>query len=440
MQIKRSLISSVTAFTLVLGILIIAAPGFAATREKVLHSFSSGGTDGITPHGGLIIDVTGNLYGVTYAGGDYNYGTVFQLTPGTKSTWTETVLYSFNYNNTDGVYPTSSLVFDAAGNLYGTTWAGGTDNTCSGGCGTVFELSPGTNGEWNETVLYSYQNNGTDGNRSLASVVLDKAGNLYGTTSQGGAYNAGTVFELTPGTNGTWRETVLYSFTNAADGAYPYAGLVFDKAGNLYGTTGGAGAGWGTVFELSRGANGTWTETVLDTFNGTDGATSFASLIFDKAGNLYGTTYQGGANNTCSGSYGCGTVFELTRSKSAWTEKVLHSFNNNGTDGFNPYANLIFDKAGNLYGTTSSGGAFNTCTGLYGCGAVFELVKGAKGNWTETVLHSFDYNGTDGFTPSEGGLVFDKAGNLYGVTYWGINAYLTDCSDSCGTAFEVTHK
>jgi uncharacterized protein YceK len=143
--------------------------------------------------------------------------------------------------------------------------------------------------------------------------------------------------------------------------------------------------------------------------------------------------------NTCA-SYGCGTVFELTNSKGTWTEKILHSFDKNGMDGFNPTANIIFDKAGNLYGTTSSGGAYNTCIGLSGCGTVFELTPGLKGKWTEKVLHSFDYNGKDGFAPSGGGLVFDKAGNLYGITGWGVNAYVTNCSESCGTVFQLTHK
>jgi uncharacterized repeat protein (TIGR03803 family) len=440
MRIKRSMILFGAAFAVFFGSLTTAGPLFAATTGKVLHSFSNSSTDGISPNGGLIIDMAGNLYGTTYEGGDHDYGTVFQLTPGANGTWTEAILYSFNYDGSDGFYPATSLTMDATGNLYGTTWAGGAYSTSSTGYGTVFELSPGINGTWTESVLYSFNNNGTDGNGPLASLILDKARNLYGTTYQGGAYNYGTVFKLSPGTNGTWTETVLYSFNSSGtDGAYPRASLIFDASGDLHGTTNGGGAyAWGTVYQLTPGTSGTWTEKVLYSFNGTNGGSPFGSLISDATGNLYGTTYQGGADRTCSGSSGCGTVFKLTRSKGTWTEKVLHSFNNNGSDGFNPYANLIFDKAGNLYGTTYQGGAYATCSGTYGCGTVFVLIKGLKGTWMEKVLHSFNDNGKDGFNPDYAGLIFDKAGKLYGMTFCGVNAHGTDCSESCGTVFQLT--
>ena len=258
--------------------------------------------------------------------------------------WNEKVLHSFNDNGQDGGTPEAGLIFDAAGNLYGTTLGGGTY-----GGGTVFELTPTAGGGWTEKVLYSFcsQPNCTDGAGPLAGLILDAAGNLYGTTSQGGDYQCpsgtytycGTVFELKPIAGGGWTEQVLHSFDGSGtDGTYPSAGLIFDAAGNLYGTTQVGGYyGGGTVFELTPTAGGAWTENVLFSFDGTGGAVPFAGLIFDGAGNLYGTTYEGG-------TYSNGTVFELTPTAGGgWTEQVLHGFGN-GTDGYYPHAGLIFDK------------------------------------------------------------------------------------------------
>jgi uncharacterized repeat protein (TIGR03803 family) len=389
---------------------------WAAAQERVLHNFAANGTDGYYPEAGLIVDAAGNLYGTTVAGGAYNSGTVFELTPAAGGGWTEKVLYSFSGNGTDGRAPYAGLIFDAAGNLYGTTQYGGTY-----GLGTVFELTPAGGGSWTEKVLYSFSGNGTDGATPEAGLIFDAAGNLYGTTYQGGTYGYGTVFELTPAGGGGWTEQVLHSFNNnGADGSLPAAGLIFDAAGNLYGTTsyGGTYFYYGTVFELTPAAGGGWTEQVLHSFNnnGTDGITPLsAGLIFDAAGNLYGTTFAGG-------TYGYGTVFELTPAGGgSWTEKVLHNFGN-GTDGAGPLAGLIFDAAGNLYGTTGGGSS-------YGDGTVFELTPTAGGGWTEKVLHSFG-NGTDGIFP-RADLIMDAAGNLYGTTYQG-GTY------GYGTVFEFT--
>ena len=276
-------------------------------------------------------------------------------------------------------------------------------------------------GAWTEKVLHNFNHNGTDGYWPIASPILDAAGNLYGTTFQGGAYDLGTVFELTP-TGGGWTETVLHTFSGYTDGGSPWAGLVFDTAGNLYGTTPYGGDYYaGTVFELTPTAGGGWTKQVLHSFSPdcTDGYEPYAGLIFDTAGNLYGTTSAGGTYS-CNGSQG-GTVFELTPTEGGgWTETVLHSFNSNGTDGIIPYASLVFDTAGNLYGTTVSGGTYNY-------GTVFKLSPG-EGGWTETVLHTF--NGTDGAAPYAG-LIRDAAGNLYGTTFLG-GAY------GGGTVFELT--
>ncbi len=357
----------------------------------VLYVFT-GGADGGTPIAGLILDtssvLSSNLYGTTAAGGDisgpYGLGTVFKV----DSSGNETVLYTFT-GYPDGAHPYAGLVRDAAGNFYGTTYGGGLF-----GLGTVFKLDK--NG--NEAVSHHFQGS-PDGANPLASLILDTSSvlsrNLYGTTLDGGANYFGTVFKA----DTTGNETVLYSFGNLPDGAEPlYGGLVRDAAGNLYGTTVSGGADdYGTVFKVGKTGN----ETVLYSFTwGTsDGAAPQSGLIRDAAGNLYGTTYVGGNSASCDPPRGCGTVFKVD---TTGNEAVLYSFNG-GSDGANPYSGLVADNAGNLYGTTSSGGT-------YGYGTVFKL--DATGN--ETVLHSFA-GPTDGAVPYAG-LVRDAAGNLYGTT------------------------
>jgi uncharacterized repeat protein (TIGR03803 family) len=353
--------------------------------------------------------------------------TVTLLVTSTRAAAQEEVLYSFHYDNgTDGYAPSAGLIFDTAGNLYGTTYWGGT-YSCPGshGCGTVFELTPIAGGGWTEQVLHSF-GSGTDGIWPSAGLTFDAAGSLYGTTSWGGTYGYGTVFELTPAPGGGWTEKVLHNF-NGTDGAAPYAGLIFDAAGHLYGTTKEGGAyGYGAIFELARSVSavgGGWTEKVLHSFNSTDGAGPVAGLIFDAGGKLYGTTIQGG-------TYNDGAVFELARSVSAvggsWTEKVLHSFNS--TDGAGPVAGLIFDAVGNLYGTTLYDGTYENCDYGAGCGTVFELTSIVGGGWTEQVLHSFG-GGADGQNP-QAGMIFDAAGNLYGTTNVGGD-------EGGGTVFEI---
>ena len=318
--------------------------------ERVLHSFGHG-TDGTGPYANLVIDVVGNLYGTTQLGGIHNSGTVFELSPEEGGGWTEKVLHSFNDNGVDGSYPLAGLTFDAAGNLYGMTQQGGI-NSCDGkNCGTVFELSPRQDGGWTETVLHDFNNNGRDGVNPQAGLIIDDSGNLYGTTYRGGIHNSGTAFELSPQQGGSWTETVLHSFGHDSDGITPDANLTIDAAGNLYGTTYNGGIhGRGIAFELTPREGGGWTETVLHSFgNGSDGANPYAGLIIDANGNLYGTTLAGGIHTA-------GTAFELSpRQGGGWTETILHSFGN-GTDGNSPYAGLIFDAAGNLYGTTLEGG------------------------------------------------------------------------------------
>lgn len=318
----------------------------AKGAETVMHSFA-GGSDGATPNGAMVEDPSRALYGTTTAGGTSGLGTVFRV-KGKK----ETVLYSFA-GGSDGADPQAGLVMNTAGNLYGTTSQGG-----PAGNGTVFKLTPPQkkNGQWTETVLYSF---GTlpDGATPVGGVNLDSSGNLYGTTSLGGAYGYGTVFQLAPGS--TWTENILYSFQNTTDGATPYAGLIADAAGNLYGaaTDGGANGG-GTVFELSP-SEGSWTFSVLTSVPGWGVSGTFRNLMFDASGNIYGTTHCDGANSA-------GTIYELTPSGGSWTYTLLYTFTG-GSDGLYSISNLVM-KRGKLYGTTIDGGAD-------GAGVIYELTQ-----------------------------------------------------------------
>jgi uncharacterized repeat protein (TIGR03803 family) len=422
---ERPLILLLTAFTAVIGFLTAAAPAFGASKEKVLHSFQSNGRGGQYPTAGLIFDSDGNLYGTTAGGGAYDYGTVFRVARGANGTWTETVLHSFDFRH--GAYPYSSLVFDAAGNLYGTTLGGGDPHCLSAGCGTVFELRPKAGGGFEERVLYRFYN-GKDGLAPYAGVILDATGNLYGTTFYGGADGVGTVFELTPSVGGGWRERVLHNFNNnGKDGYHSAAGLIMDAAGNLYGTTTQGGTyDSGTVFQLTPTVGGSWTEKVLYSFNNrNDGFSPYAGLVVDAAGNLYGMALYGGA-------YHEGTVFELMpQADGGWTETVLHDFGDKNDDGALPGASLTFDAVGNLYGPTVGGGT-------YGYGTVFKLTPRTGGGWSERVLHSFNNNRRDGTDPSVD-LIFDSAGNLYGTTYYGGSGTCNDgVGMGCGSVFEIT--
>ncbi len=353
-----------SAVRLIVVLAVIAVTVFAAATqanaqvENLLFSFDNNGATGNFPAGGLILDASGNLYGTTSQGGNPcegdGCGTIFELTPKSRGVWSHKVLYYFS--GPDGGHPVASLIFDKSGNLYGTTYAGGTS-----GCGVVFELSPKA-GSWTQKVLYSFANTTTDGCGPQASVTFDAAGNLYGTTAHGGTgtcdvfpYTCGTVFELMPQPGGVWTEKLLHSFSGVKKDGYDPTNvtLVIDGGGNLYGTTlEGGGHNFGTVFELTPKANGHWTEKVLHSFHlGKDGAYPEQGLTIDAAGNLYGTTYAGG-------KYGYGIVFEMSsKAGKDWTEKIIHAFNPDGTDGYQPQAcNLILDSAGNLYGATTWGG------------------------------------------------------------------------------------
>jgi len=379
---------------IVLALTAIAFKSAQSETFTVLHSFT-GTPDGAIPYGSLVRGADGTLYGTTYAGGAYDRGTVFEIDIAGKAT----VLYSFT-GSRDGGSPWAGLVRNAAGNLYGTTYAGGEH-----GAGTVFKVDKaGT-----ETVLYSFGATKKDGAFPFAGLIVDEEGNFYGTTQLGGSLGLGTAFELQP----SGRETVLHQFAGAPDGAYPYGALVRDQAGNLYGTTlnggrykqcsSGSGFGCGTVFKLDK----TGKETILHSFGGTakDGALPYAGLVLDSSNTLCGTTNGGGPSTD-------GTVFQLDVTGK---EKVLHSFTA-GRDGSHPFAGLVRDSENNLYGTAFFGGVHN--------GTVFRVSK--QGD--VTVLHTFSQR-KDGQNPF-GGLTRDAAGNLYGSTSTGG----TGC---CGTIFQL---
>lgn len=394
-----------------------AQPAYAQT-ERVLYSFCSlpQCADGFGPAGGLIFDAQGNLYGTTTAGGSHCCGTLFELSPA----GTETVVRSF----AGGLNARpSGLMWDAKGNLYGVTAGAGRVSRHHSYYGSVFELK-----KRSFKHLYSFTQSAfaTSGAVPQPGLSLDAQGNLYGTTLEGGAYGPGTVFELTP--RGT--ESILHSFTGGADGGLPYDGLFQDSQGNFYGTAsaGGdvskcTGNGCGVVFKLSPDG----TETVLYTFNGgLDGATPATGVTLDSEGNLYGTTLLGGGFG-CFDQQGCGTVFKITPDRH---ETVLYSFAG-GTDGTGPRSRLLLDGQGNLYGSTTGGGG-SGCSGN-GCGTVFELSPSGK----ETVLYRFT-GGADGAEPF-GDLLMDTEGSLYGTTVGGgVSTTCYDVLPGCGVVFKVT--
>jgi uncharacterized repeat protein (TIGR03803 family) len=323
--------------------LLAAAP--CLHGDGVLHAFR-GSPDGAEPIAPLVADAAGNLYGTTYRGGGVNnVGAVFELSSNGAGGYTYREIYMFQFGVGDAENPNGQLLVDGNGNLFGTAMFGG----AGGGVGAIFELSPVAGGGWSEKVIYSFSAGTGDGFYPGGGLISDAAGNLYGVTQNGGTNDTGTVFELSPDGAGGWRESVLYSFTGSRnagpDGAAPLGGLVFDKAGNLFGTTyfGGVHRD-GAVFELSPAAGGGWTEKIIHSFNGNDGCNPMTTLIWDNAGNLYGTTSnQGSAISPNCTTYG--TVFKLTPPTTTvgWPESMVHRFLAN--DGNFPNG-IVFDSAG----------------------------------------------------------------------------------------------
>ena len=351
----------------------------------------------------LETDDAGNIYGTTVLGGDFGGGTVFQLSP-TPNGWVHTVLYSFT-GGADGGEPYKGGTLDHEGNLYGTAVTGGSGN-CEGGCGVVYKLS-NTGGTWTQTVIHAFTG-GNDGSGPGARVTVDGARNIYGMAPTGGAYGLGTIYKIHQTPNQTWTFGVIHAFTGGTDGATGSAGRMILRGGRLYGAaTVGGRYGSGVVFELNAGGFGKRDLKTLYSFRGQpDGSFPYGALLIDRSGYIYGTTYYGGAN-------GIGAVYKLSptaapRLFGEWTEEVIYSFQE-GADGNSPISNLVFDKTGNLYGTTSEGG--------FGSGTIFKLSPVGGGNWTETVVHAFAGPPDGGF--SYNGMVVDVFGNFYGATVHG---------------------
>jgi uncharacterized repeat protein (TIGR03803 family) len=436
--------------------LILIPKSWAATRERVLHTFNIATAGG--PVSGLAMDANGNLYGTTRLGGlgscTEGCGVVFKLTRNSKGGVTYSVIHSFVGFASDGGNPFGAPIVDTAGNVYGTTTDGG-----KAGCGVVYRLSPTATGKYQETILHSFNRfakPNDDGCNPESYLVSDAAGNLYGTTNKGGgggengtfcSNGCGSVFKLAPNGDGTYTENVIHSFPGTkgnTDGQNPVGGLVFDSAGNLWGSTQAGGNGNGTVFELTPNSDGTYTESTLFMFTGAStGFDPNTDLVIDKAGNLYGTAVNGGL--------GHGVVFKVTPQPGGGVkESIIHAFVLCNTtvcpDGIFPFNGLTIDGNGTLYGTVDlGGGASNQCstgTPALGCGIVYKLTPNAQGKFTETILYRFQ-GFADGATPEDDRLVIDASGSIFGTTAEGGNS--TACPadgfgtpGGCGVVFEVT--
>jgi uncharacterized repeat protein (TIGR03803 family) len=413
---------------------LLLASSFAFAQEPTLgidplHQFS-GVPAGQKPSAGLTADRAGNFYGTTIFGGVTpdlcelgGCGTVFKMSRQGQS-WIFSSIYQF-HGGSDGANPWGRVVIGPDGALYGFTHGGGTNTQCQGyGCGTVFRLTPPSSFcravlcPWTETVLYRFQGQ-ADGAMPVGDLTFDASGAIYGTTSQGGnsgcsGHGCGVVFKLSR-SGGGWAETVLYTFVDSPDGAAPYDGVTFDAAGNMYGTTSTGGTNQrGTIFELSPSGSG-WTETILHSFAGADGLEPFAGVILDAGGNLYGATAGGGP-------VGGGVAYKLSHDNGGWTYSMLDNF----FGGIGPMQKLTLDSAGNLYGANQSSGI-----GPY-YGQVWELTP-SGGQWTETILYDFT-NYFNGQYPN-GGIWLDAGGNLYGTTQSGGTG--SDCITFCGIVWEL---
>jgi uncharacterized repeat protein (TIGR03803 family) len=425
MCLRKSMLSQ----ALILGVsaLGMLAGQAAAQTENTLFSFTE--TDSFWPQGGVVQDSKGNLYGATRGGGTYGVGTIYELSPPVQvgGAWTKTTIYNFlSWGNTGNI-PSSDLTMDGTGALYGTTYVGG-DSRCV--CGVVYKLKPPVQqgGAWTQQVLHAFKSSGTDGRLPNAAVVVNKQGTIYGVTQQGGAWDSGVIYQITPVTGGTFAETVLYSFGNGDDASTPNGPLIQDSKGALYGVTSLGGAfNQGTVFKFipPAKAGGKGTESILFSFGGgalSSGITPIGDLVFDTAGNLYGVTVAGGD------PVSDGVVYQLQPATGTWIENVLLDFT--GQTGKNPAAGLTYNPTnGSLYGTTSVGNPMKA-----GSGIVFQLtpppVKG--GAWTETTLYEFTFFG-NGALPA-GRILIDSSGNLDGTT---LNGGLYGCDGYCGVVYQV---
>jgi hypothetical protein len=415
MKTPNVLFKAFSLLPLVLAVFCAISAGAVSTETPIVR-FNI--TNGYEPVTGLISDAQGNLYGTTVGGGSgpcllRGCGLVFELSKGSNGAWTEKTIYAFKGDAVgDTDMPQSNLIFDAKGNLFGAT---GLDY--SGYFGAVYELSPGAGGAWTEKIIYRFNQEGYNPGLQLA---FDSKGNLYGTAIDGNP--GGIAFQLSPQSDGSWTESTLYTFSSSNLGTYPVGGVFLDDKGNLYGVTNEGGTfNRGMVYQLSPHKGGSWTETVLYNFmEQGDGAYPDAPLTIDANGNLFGTTFGGGTNFYS-------VVFELSPSGSTWTETVLYTFD---AYGYGP-SGLVFDKKGNLYGITANEG--NGCN-YPGCGTVFKLTPQAGGTWKRTTLHNFE-SADDGSEAEEvytSGVFLDPAtGYIYGTTEYGGGRY------GYGTVFEL---
>jgi uncharacterized repeat protein (TIGR03803 family) len=375
--------------------LTLSPLGFGQT-ESVLYTFTDS-ADGGLPFGNLIFDSAGNLYGTTDAGGvpsgSGGYGVVFELSPISGGGWSETVLYAFT-GDADGQNPFGGVVFDGAGNLYGTTNFGGTHNL-----GTVFELSPASSGGWTHQVLYSFAG-GHDALYPNGGLAIDAAGNLYGASYNGGTYDLGTVFEVSPVSGGGWSESIILNGSTARGRSFA-TNVALDAAGNLYVSAyAGGSSNAGAIYRLNHTSAG-WKSGVIYTFLGGADGSDPGGLILQAPGRLFGVTQSGG-------TYGFGTAFELTPvSGGTWSKTVLHNFGVSSIDALYPANPFTVGSHGQLYGTTGSGGSF-------GNGTAYELAK-LSGGWKEKMLYNFGVN----LGGPAGSIVLDGAGNMYGLSHNG---------------------
>jgi uncharacterized repeat protein (TIGR03803 family) len=351
---RRFLHSAILVLTTSAAVAILATAAWAAGSPQVIYSFA-GEDDGEYTDTDLVIDSAGNLYGTSVQGGDFGGGTVFQLSPSGNG-WTHTVLYSFT-GGADGGEPYKGVTLDSEGNLYGTAVTGG-GGFCEGGCGVAYKLTH-VGGTWTQSVIHTFTG-GNDGSGPGAGLTLDKHGNVYGMTPTGGANGLGVIFRLQPQPSGGWKLKVLHTFTGGDDGATGSAGRLLLRAGTFYGaaTVGGAN-GQGTVFSLKHIPGQQWQFKTLYSFKGQpDAGFPYGGLTFDQAGNLYGTTYYDGA-------YDFGSVYQLSpQPDGSWSERVLYSFKG-GKDGMGSISNLVLRKNGALYGTTSEGGSGCSCGTIF---------------------------------------------------------------------------
>jgi len=400
---NRGFASSITQVVTVALAVVFSTTGVHA-GQKVILSFNN--TQGAYPLSGLVPDSADNLYGTTSGGGANNCGSVFALSP-SGDKWTETVLYSFAGCQQATQTPKGTLTFDRFGNLYGVLQGFFTS-------GSIYRLSKSAAGAWSESIIHSFSDAEGLPNPDL---TWDSNGNLYGTTQLDSTGFSGEVFELSPQTDGSWKETVIYPFYYNKEGGFPVGGPIFDSKGNLYGANYfGPNNSAGAVYELSPQANGPWTLTILSA-GVTHGPSS--RLTFDSSGNLYGTKGDGFNDN--------GAIFQLSpRSGGHWQQKTVHAFSS-GSDGSRPVGPLLFDSGGNLYGATFSGG---TGCNFSLCGTVYKLSPQSDGTWKETILHAFE-SATGGSEPAWG-LFLDSSGNLFGTTSHGGGRY------GYGTVYEIS--